>query len=231
MTSLEKSVIAHLDMQGEHFELLVDADLAYMYKTGKKTDLANVLVVEEVFKDAKKSERHKSELLQKMFKTTDINEIAKQIIQRGELQLTTDQRRKMLEDKRKQIVAIIARECIDPRTGAPHPPARIEKAMEEARVHIDATKSAEAQLEEVMSSLRPLLPLKFEKLRIAVRIPAEFASKAFGSLKEFNMQQDEWQKDGSLIAVVEIPAGTQGDFYDRVNKLTAGKVETKVLKK
>ncbi|VVC02959.1 Ribosome maturation protein SDO1 [Candidatus Burarchaeum australiense] len=230
MSSLEKSVIAHLDSNGEHFELLVDADLAYMYKTGKKTDFANILVVEEVFKDAKKGERHKSELLQKMFKTTDIVEIAKQIIQRGEIQLTTDQRRKMLDDKRKQIVAIIARECIDPRTGAPHPPARIEKAMEEARVHIDATKSAEAQLEDVMSSLRPLLPLKFEKLRIAIRIPAEFAPKAYGSLKEFNLQKDEWQKDGSLIAVVEIPAGLQGDFYDRMNKLTAGKVETKVLK-
>ena len=81
-----------------------------------------------------------------------------------------------------------------------------------------------------MSSLRPLLPLKFEKLRIAVRIPAEFASKAFGALKEFNMQQDEWQKDGSWVVVIDIVGGLEGDFYDKLNSLCHGNVETKVLK-
>ena len=167
MTSLDKSVIAHLDMQGEHFELLVDADLAYMYKTGKKTDLANVLVVEEVFKDSKKGERHKSELLQKMFKTTDINEIAKQIIQRGELQLTTDQRRKMLEDKRKQIVAIIARECIDPRTGAPHPPQRMCAHIEPPRGGADEPHAANLPFpvfvrELDVKKLFGIAPLSFE---------------------------------------------------------------------
>ena len=229
MSSLENAIIAHLDSHGERFELLVDPDLAYMYKTGKKKDLVNVLIVEEVFKDAKKGDRHKNETLQKIFKSTDIGEIAKQILERGEIQLTTEQRRKMLEEKRKQVVALIAREAIDPRTKAPHPPQRIEKALDEARVHIDAFKDAESQVEAVVSALRPLLPIKFERLRIAVKIPAEYAPKAYGSLKEFNMQRDEWQKDGSLIAVVEIAAGMQSSFYDRVNKMTGGKVETKVL--
>ena len=229
MSSLENAIIAHLDSHGERFELLVDPDLAYMYKTGKKKDLVNVLIVEEVFKDAKKGDRHKNETLQKIFKSTDIGEIAKQILERGEIQLTTEQRRKMLEEKRKQVVALIAREAIDPRTKAPHPPQRIEKALDEARVHIDAFKDAESQVEAVVGALRPLLPIKFERLRIAVKIPAEYAPKAYGSLKEFNMQRDEWQKDGSLIAVVEIAAGMQSSFYDRVNKMTGGKVETKVL--
>jgi len=229
MSSLENSIIAHLDSHGEHFEILVDPDLAYMYKTGKKTDLVNVLIVEEVFKDAKKGDRHKDAALQKTFKTTDINEIAKQIFERGEIQLTTDQRRKMLEEKKKQIVDLIAREAIDPRTKAPHPPIRIEKAMEAARVHVDAFKDASVQVDAIVSALRPLLPLKFEKLRIAVRIPAEYAPKAYGTLKEFNLQKDEWQKDGSLIAVVEIFAGMQSSLYDRLNKMTGGSVETKVL--
>ena len=229
MSSLENAIIAHLDSHGERFELLVDPDLAYLYKTGRKPDLVNVLVVKDVFKDARKGDRHKNEVLQKIFKTTDVYEIAKQIFERGEIQLTTEQRRKMLEEKRKQIVALIAREAIDPRTKAPHPPQRIEKAMDEAKVHVDAFKDAEAQVEGVVSAIRPLLPLKFEKLRIAVRIPPEFAPRAYGTLKEFNMQRDEWQKDGSLIAVVEISAGMQSGFYDRMNKLTGGRVETKVL--
>ncbi|MBI5159189.1 ribosome assembly factor SBDS [Candidatus Micrarchaeota archaeon] len=229
--TLDNAIIAHLDLHGEHFEILVEPKNGYDFKVGKRKDLTNVLVVEEVFKDARKGDRHKEDALKKAFGTVDVFEVAKQIFARGEIQLTTDQKRQMLEEKRKKIVAILARECVDPRTGAPHPPQRIEKAMEEARVHVDMFKDAESQLEEVLKSLRLLLPLKFEKARVAIRIPAEFASKSYGALKEYNMQQEEWQKDGSFIAVVEMPAGVQAEFYDKVNKLTGGRVETKLLKK
>ncbi|MEM3399720.1 MAG: ribosome assembly factor SBDS, partial [Candidatus Micrarchaeia archaeon] len=32
MVDLDKAIIARLDVKGEHFEILVDPDLAYMYK-------------------------------------------------------------------------------------------------------------------------------------------------------------------------------------------------------
>jgi len=230
MTTLEGAVVAHIEHHGKRFELLVDPNLAFLYRTGRKSDLTNVLVAEEVFENARKGERHRSEDVKKAFGTDDIYKIAEVILKKGELQLTTEQRKEMLEEKRKRIVAIIARECVDPRTGAPHPPQRIEKAMEEARVHIDAFKDAEAQVEEVLKALRLVLPLKFEKIRIAVKVPAEFAPKVYGALKGHGLQKEEWQPNGDLVAVLEMPAGMQGEFYDRINKLTGGRVETKILK-
>lgn len=231
MSSLENAITAHIDIYGKRFEILVDPDLAWLYRTGKKADMLNILVVDEIFENARKGERHKEEDLRKAFGTTDATEIASQILERGEIQLTTEQKRKLLEEKRKKIVAILARECIDPRTGAPHPPQRIEKAMEEARVGVDAFKDAEAQIDAVLKELRPLLPLKFEKVRVAVRVPAEFAPKAYGALKEYGIKQEEWQSDGGIIVVVEMPAGMQADFYDRINKITGGNVQTKIVKK
>lgn len=230
MVSLDKAITARLEMRGEKFEILVDPDLAYLFKTGKKNDLTNMLAVEEIFTDARKGERPPSEVLKKAFGTTDVMRIAEVILRKGEVQLTTEQRKRMVEEKRKRIVAILARECVDPRTGAPHPPQRIEKAMEESRVHIDPFKDAEAQLDEVLNSLRVILPIKFERVKIAVRIPAEYAPRAYGVLKEYNMQNEEWQPNGSLIAVVEMPAGIQGEFYERINRLTGGNVETKIIK-
>ncbi|MEM4389922.1 MAG: ribosome assembly factor SBDS [Candidatus Micrarchaeia archaeon] len=230
MTTLEGAVVAHIEHHGKRFELLVDPNLAFLYRTGRKPDLTNVLVAEEVFENARKGERHKAEEVKKAFGTTDIYKIAEVILKKGELQLTTEQRREMLEEKRKKIVAILARECIDPRTGAPHPPHRIEKAMEEARVRIDPFKDAEAQVEEVLKALRLVLPLRFEKTRIAVKVPAEFAQKAYGMLKAYGLQKEEWQPSGDLIALLEMPAGVQGEFYDRINKLTGGRAETKVVK-
>jgi len=230
MVSLDKAITARLETHGEKFEILVDPDLAYLFKTGSKKDTLNLLVVEEIFTDARKAERPTAESLKKAFGTTEVMKIAEVIIRKGDVQLTTGQRKTMAEEKRRKIVAILARECIDPRTGAPHPPQRIEKAMEESRVHIDPFKDAEMQLNEVVDALRPILPMKFEKVKIAVRVPAEYAPRAFGTLKEYNIQKEEWQSNGNLIVVVEMPAGLQGEFYDKINKITSGSVETKILK-
>jgi ribosome maturation protein SDO1 len=227
MASLDRSVTAHIDVRGERFEIIVDPNLALDFKLGKKTDFNNILVVEEIFKDANKGERHKGESLKKAFGTEDIFEIAKKIVLDGEVPITTEQRRQMTEEKRKKIITIISRESIDPRTHAPHPPQRIERAMEEARVKIDPFKSATEQLDEIVSALRPIIPLKFEKARLAVRVPADIAQKSYGMLKEYHIQQEEWANDGSLIVVIEIPAGTQPEFFDRINHLTAGRAQIK----
>lgn len=230
MVSLDKAVVVKYDFAGERFELFADPDLAYLYRTGQKKDLLNILVLEDIFKDAKKGERHTEQALRKAFQTTDVMKIAEVMLNKGEVPLTTEQKKRLLEEKTKKIVAILARECVDPRTGAPHPPQRIEMALGEAKVHIDAFKDANAQIDDVLKALRLLLPLKFEKVKIAVRLSAEHAPKAYGALKEFHIIQEEWQGNGSLIAVVEMPAGMQMDFYNRINKLTSGAVETRIVK-
>ena len=230
MTTLEHSITAHMDINGERYEILVDPDLSYAYRIGQKKEINNVLTVEEVFKNFRKGERHTASSLQKAFGTTDVWQIAERIIKNGEIQLTTEQKRKMLEERKKQVIAILMRECIDPRTGAPHTQMRLEQALEESRVHIDGFKDAAQQLDDVIKALRPIIPLKFEHVRIAARISPDFAQRIYGMLKGYGIQKEEWVRDGSLIVVIEMPAGMQGEFYDRLNKATAGTAETKILK-
>ena len=230
MASLDNSITAHMEISGERFEVMVDPDLALAYRLGQKKELNNVLTVEEVFKNFRKGERHTTSSLQKAFGTTDVFAIAERIVKNGELALTTDQKRKMLEEKKKQIVAILMRECIDPRTGAPHTQLRLEQSMEAARVHIDGFKDAASQIEEVMKALRPIIPLKVERARVAVKIPPEHAQRVYGTLKNYGIQKEEWARDGSLIVVLEMPAGMQGEFYEKINRATAGAAETKLMK-
>ena len=85
-----------LTINGDKFEILVKPDPALEYKTGKRTDFSSVLVSDEIYSDANKGSRASSEKLTKHFKTKDTGEIAKQILTRGELALTTDQRRRMV---------------------------------------------------------------------------------------------------------------------------------------
>src|ERR671933_1203120 len=141
----DKMTIIRLVLEGDRFELLVKPDPALEYKIGKRFDISSVLVSDEIYSDANKGSRASSEKMMKRFKTIDSSEVARQILTRGELNLTTDQRRRMVEEKKKQIIQYINKSFIDPKTHMPHPPLRIESAIDEARVIIDPYKRAEDQ--------------------------------------------------------------------------------------
>ncbi|HYY48465.1 MAG TPA: ribosome assembly factor SBDS [Thermoplasmata archaeon] len=224
-------VIARFEKAGEKFEVLVKPEAVQRIRDGKEVDLLRELAIDEIFRDAHKGSKASEDKMSEFFGTTDPLAVAKQIIQRGEIQLTTEQRRQMLEAKRKQIVQYIAANAINPQTGAPHPPQRIEIAMDEAKVHIDPFKGVEEQVKDVLDGLRPLLPIRFEKVRIAVKLSAEDSAKSYGDIKAFGtILKEEWAATGAWIGVVEMPAGMQTEFLERLNAKTKGNVETRVLK-
>ena len=223
--------IARFEKAGEKFEVLVKPEAVQKVRDGKDVDLLKELAIDEIFKDAHKGSKASEEKMVEFFGTTEPLTVAKQIIQRGEIQLTTEQRRQMLEAKRKQIVQYIAANAINPQTSAPHPPQRIENAMEEAKVHIDPFKPVEEQVKEVLDALRPLIPIRFEKVRIAVKLSAEDSAKCYGDIKGYGaILKEEWSPTGAWLGVVEMPAGLQTDFLERLNAKTKGNVETRILK-
>jgi ribosome maturation protein SDO1 len=232
MIPLDQAVVARLESHGERFEVLVDPDQAMRIRQGEEIDLEEVVAADYVFSNAAHAERASDEALLKVFKTTEFEPAALRIIQKGEIHLTSEQRRHLIVEKRNRIITFIARNAVNPQTGFPHPPQRIELAMEEARVNVDPFKSVEEQVKETVKALRPLLPIRFEEIRIAVKIPADYAARAYGELQSaVTLEQNEWQKDGSWIAVVRIPAGAQEELYDLVNRISRGNAETRIIER
>ncbi|MEM1689091.1 MAG: ribosome assembly factor SBDS [Candidatus Hadarchaeales archaeon] len=230
MVKLEDAVIARFSSHGMNFEILVDPNLAVSLREGKQVDMRAMLAIDKVFKDARKGESASEESLLKVFGTSDVFRVAEQIVKNGEIQLTTEQRRKMREEKVKQIVTILSRRAINPQTGTPHPPARIEAALKEAKVQIDEFKSAEEQIPKIVKALLPILPLKFEIRKIAVKIPPAYVGKAIHVVRKMGtIKQEEWLQDGSWVVLMEIPAAVEAEVYEKLNELTKGEVETKVI--
>ena len=95
---------------------------------------------------------------------------------------------------------------------------------------IDNTRTAEEQIDDIMKLLRVILPIRFETKQVRIRIPALYAAKSYGGVKAFGtMLKDEWMGDGSWVAVIEMPAGMEPEFYEKVNAMTHGNVETEVI--
>jgi ribosome maturation protein SDO1 len=166
-----KFTIARYTKDNEHFEILVKPEKALDYRNNKLASITEVLAAETIYADANKGTRIPENDLKKAFNTTDPLKIADTILKKGQLQLTTDQRRKMVEDKRRQIIDYISRQAVDPKTNLPHPPTRIENAMEQIRYPIDPYKSIEEQARDIIKLLRPILPLKVEQIAVGVHIP------------------------------------------------------------
>jgi ribosome maturation protein SDO1 len=230
MIPLDRAVVARLETHGERFEILVDPDLAVKLRHGEAVDIEDAVAAIFVFTNASRAEKSSDESLQKVFSTTDFPTIARRIIEKGEIHLTSEQRRNLIAEKRGQVVTYIARHAINPQTGLPHPPARIEMAMEEAKVAIDPFRPLEDLVADTMKALRPLIPIRFEEIRVAVKIPAEHAARAYGDIDAFaRIEQEEWQKDGSWICVVKIPGGMQQELETLVRKVSKGGGQIRVL--
>jgi len=230
MVSLDKAVIARYKHGKKNFEVLVDPEKADAIRSGAEVGIEEALAVEEIFEEASKGEKATEGDLMAVFSTTDVGEIAKRIIEEGEVQLTAEQRRKKVEEKKNMVIDRICRISINPQTNTPHPAQRIEIAMKEAKVHIDPFKSVDELVSETVKAIRPIIPIKIEEIQIAIKIPAAYTGRVYEIKNNYEVTKEEWQGDGSFIALLRVPAGMRDELFSFLNAITKGEVQTKVVK-
>jgi len=226
-----KYTLVRYQTGSEKFEIMVDPDKGLAYKRGELGEVRNALLIDTIFTDASKGEKASAEKLEKAFGTSDPIEVAEMLFDKGVFQLNTQQRREMMEQKWRQIIHIISRTYVDPKTKLPHPPTRIRNALEDVRIQIDPFRDADEQVKDVVDALRHVLPMSSDNVQIAIKIPAEYTGKSYGIVKDFGeIKRDEWQSDGSWVAVVELPAALQVEMLEALGKSTQGNIQSKIVK-
>ena len=218
MVSLDDAVVARLEKGGKRYEILVDPDLVESFKSDPDSvPLDELLATDEVWHDAKSGERPTEDKLISTFGTIELLDCVTIILTKGSIQLTTVQRRKIISDKRQQIISEISRTAIDPRSKAPHPATRIELALDELRWNPDPFLSVERQIKDAVDVLRPVIPLSFETIKLAFRV----SGSAYGSVQRevrSDVIKEQWLDNGDWAFVVEIPAGMKGEYLSKVAK-------------
>jgi len=216
MVSLDDAVLARLEKGGKRYEILVDPELVDDWRDDPESvSLDDLLAIDEVWSDAKGGERPTTEALENVFGTTEISVCAAKILNEGNIQLTTLQRRRMVDEKKRQIVNEIASTATDPKTKLPHPRTRIENALEEIRFAVDPFKSTESQVEDAIKDLRPIIPLQFITIRLAFKVQGRDYGGVSQLLRD-SIQKEEWLSDGTWACVVSVPGGMKNDLIGRV---------------
>jgi len=216
MVSLDNAVLARWEYGGKRYEILVDPELVDMFKTDPSSvNIDDFLATDEVWHDARGGDRPTEEAIDSTFGTMDITEIATKILEKGSIQLTTNQRKLMIEQKWQLIVQEIHSTAIDPKAKTPHPKTRIELALEESRFTPDPFKRIDLQVKDAISLLKPLIPLSFEPVRIAFRISGSGYGKASKFLRQY-LDKEEWLSNGDWACIIECPPGMAGNIIGKV---------------
>ena len=98
MVSLDDAVLARLERGGSRYEILVDPVLVEAWKEDPDSvALSDLLAVEEVWSDAKAGDRPTSDALEGAFGSTELATCVDRILRDGSIQLTTEQRKHILD--------------------------------------------------------------------------------------------------------------------------------------
>ncbi len=250
-------IIGRIEKGGRTFEMLIDPEQAWEAKkiireeinkrlkagsqksrvtvkeliNDPKINLEMIFESFTVFEDLRRGKKATDGDMEAIFNTTDGKTISGYILLDGEIQWTKAQREEERNKKLKQIINIISKNAINPQNKKPHPYQRIEKAIEEANIKIDLMKNAEEQVDDVVKKIQSIIPIRMEQTELAIKIPTSFTAKGYNIVAQLaQIKKEEWQSDGSWVAVVSLPAGLQMELIDKLNKLTHGRVQTKLLK-
>jgi len=218
--------VARIKQKGKPFEIIVDLDEALKFKKGQSDWLE--VGGDKIFKDTKKGDVASRADLEDCFGTTDVLEIGKKIVKNGEILVTQEFRDEERDKKLKQVVDFLATNTINPQTGNPHTPERIQRALEEAHVNIK-NAPIENQIKDIMEQLSKVLPIRTETKKIKIVVPAIYTGKVYNTIMQYK-EEENWMNDGSLEVVVSIPAGIVMDFYDKLNSATHGAATTEEIK-
>ncbi len=221
--------IARLKHGVEVFEIVVDPVKAHEVRAGRASAVS-ALSFPKVFSDAKKGLHASETRLEVIFGSRDIAKVAEQIIMKGDLPVTVEQVRGAREQKLRKLIDVLHSNGVNPQTNAPHPVARLEAALTQAKFHLSDSKTVEEQVQEALKLLRPLIPIKFVTKELEVKIPAVFAAKSHPVVRSLGkVLRDEWLSDGSWKGLVEIPGGLEADVSSKIMGLTKGVAEITVV--
>lgn len=133
-------------------------------------DLSEVLQTETVFNNVSKGQVAKKEDLMKAFGKDNVVEVCKEILAKGELQVSEKERHANLDSTFKEIATLCAEKCVNPESNRPYPVTIIEKAMKDAHYSIKPNKNVKSQALDVIKLLKEHMPIEKAQMRVKISV-------------------------------------------------------------
>ncbi|CAK4079364.1 unnamed protein product [Aphanomyces euteiches] len=167
---LENTTVVRLRKGGCRFEVACIKNTVANWRSGVETDLEQVLQSRAIFENVSRAKRAHDEDIERVFKTLDIEHVAKIIIETGEVQVTDEERATHNESVFREIAGIVADRCVHPESNRPYSVSSIEKLMKDTQYALNPNRSVKQQASDVVQSLKARIPITRAKMKVQVSV-------------------------------------------------------------
>ncbi|EDO19024.1 hypothetical protein Kpol_2002p96 [Vanderwaltozyma polyspora DSM 70294] len=167
--------MVRLKKNKKRFEVACYQNKVQDYRKGIEKDLDEVLQIHQIFMNVSKGLVASKEDLQTCFGTNDVDLIIKEILNKGEIQLSEKERQLMLNKINNEMLTIISTKCINPKSKKRYPPTMIHKALNELKFSPVVNKPAKLQALEAIKLLisSQIIPIVRAKMKIKIVLNQE----------------------------------------------------------
>uniref|UniRef100_A0A8C5KDK7 Ribosome maturation protein SBDS n=1 Tax=Jaculus jaculus TaxID=51337 RepID=A0A8C5KDK7_JACJA len=214
---------------GKRFEIACYKNKVVGWRSDVEKDLDEVLQTHSVFVNVSKGQVAKKEDLISAFGTDDQTEICKQILTKGEVQVSDKERHTQLEQMFRDIATIVADKCVNPETKRPYTVILIERAMKDIHYSVKPNKSTKQQALEVIKQLKEKMKIERAHMRLRFILPVNEGKKLKDRLRSLIKVVESEDYGRQLEIVCLIDPGCFREIDELIQKETKGKGSLEVL--
>lgn len=221
--------VVRIKKGGKRFEIACYKNKVISWRSGAEKDLDEVLQTHSVFVNVSKGQVAKKEDLTKAFGTEDQTEICKQILAKGELQVSDKERQAQLETMFRDIATIVSEKCINPETRRPYTVNLIERAMKDIHYSVNTNKNSKQQALEVIRKLKETMQIQRAYMRLRLVLPGKEAKRLKEKLKPLLQVVESEDFDDQLEMTVLVDPGCFREIDEVIRCETKGRGNLEVL--
>lgn len=205
-------------------------------------DLDEILQIHSIFLNVSKGQTAKEVDLLGAFGTADVDRVILEILQKGEVQVGSEERGAQLQMFTRKVATIIAEKCVNPRTKTPYPVGMIEQALAELHFSPNLTRSAKQQALEVIKNLerQSKFPIARAQMRLLIEVPLNEAERVREAVlplvavveREEEEEEGEGEKKGKMMNLKVTCLIDPGQFrpvVDIIARITCGEGSVQML--
>ncbi|XP_046965320.1 ribosome maturation protein SBDS [Vanessa cardui] len=227
---LTNVAIVRLKKGGKRFEIACYRNKVVSWRNKLEKDIDEVLQTHTVFTNVSKGQVAKKDDLVKVFGKDDQTEICKEILEKGELQVSDKERHSQIDALFKDIATTVADKCVNPETKRPYPVSIIEKAMKDIHFSVNVNKSAKQQSLEVIPLIKKDIPLERAQMRVRIMLSGKDARKVRDKAVKLatNVEEENWES-GTANVICLIDPGSFRILDELIKTETKGTGQFELL--
>ncbi|CAH4037243.1 ribosome maturation protein SBDS [Pieris brassicae] len=227
---LTNVAIVRLKKGGKRFEIACYRNKVISWRNKVEKDIDEVLQTHTVFTNVSKGQVAKKEDLVKIFGKDDQTEICKEILEKGELQVSDKERHSQIDALFKDIATTVADKCVNPETKRPYPVSIIEKAMKDIHFSVNVNKNGKQQALDVIQMIKKEIPLERAQMRVRILLSGKEARKIRDkAVKLTSKVEEECWDAGTANIICLIDPGSFRNLDELIRSETKGTGQFELL--